>query len=99
MAYPRRLGSWRKSWSSVPDTMVKVRLFGYLAEISRRKTLVVEGGRARLGEVLRKLEDLLGVSLPLDDLIILVNGYPEDDLERELSPDDTVSLLPPIGGG
>lgn len=75
------------------DMTIKVRLFATLRN-DRDKEVLVEG---KEGMTCRFIIEKLAISED-DVAILLVNGR-DAGLDDPLSPEDVVSIFPPVGGG
>ena len=73
--------------------VIKVRLFATLRK-GRDKEMKVEGAEnMTCRDIIREL------SIPEEDVsILLVNGR-DAQMDDSLKPDDVVSIFPPVGGG
>lgn len=72
--------------------MAKIRMIGYIAEISgfREKTVVIERPV--------QLKDLLPEKVAQKRTIILVNGLPAS-MDSRIEGEDQIVIMPVVGGG
>jgi len=93
---------------------IKVKYFAYVRDLVKDKTqedIIVEKP-ITLGELLKILIEKYGKELEkyllektgnntkiAEKIIILVNGESTDDLDYKLKNNDTVSIMPFLGGG
>ena len=57
-------------------------------------------GRIQLPDGATIRDALVALDIPLESVqVFTVNGSVERDRERTLSPNDELSVLPPVGGG
>jgi molybdopterin converting factor small subunit len=89
---------------------VKIRAFGDLAKVMGREITIDVPSGTTVGDLLEKLNltyersiwDTISSRDPYQRLVILVGGLNIQFLEKDrtcLNEGDTVSLLPPAGGG